>query len=161
MKKAILSVIVMSIGSVLGACSGGGDPQPASPGEPTTPEAVVALYSAAISSRSFTDYLALHAEGFVVERLEDGRHCLPWLDSTWWDTGSLPAECAGEFVDVHFAIIDWRSSPDEPIELMLDAETSVLVGPDSGWHRQGRLVLYLAEQDGRLLITRVAERAIL
>jgi hypothetical protein len=156
MKKAILSVIVLSIGLVFVACSGEGDRQPAGPGEPTSAASVVALYSAAINSRSFDDYLALHADGFAIERPDDGRDCHPWLDEGWWIDGSLPPECSLEPSEVTFRIVNQRSDVDRE-DVFLDVDTVFLVNQDTGWFSESQLVLELAWLDDALLITRVVE----
>lgn len=76
---------------------------------PSDPAAVVRLYAQAINARSLEDYLALHAGGFAIERPDDERQCLPWLDAAWWEGGPPSPECSsapyGEFGGVERSIL--------------------------------------------------------
>jgi hypothetical protein len=122
----------------------------------TDPATVVSQYAQAINARSLNDYLVLHADGFVIERPDDGRDCLPWLDDAWWNDGTVPPECPIEPDELRFAIVSLRSDAERE-EVLLHVESLFLVSPDGGWLNESQLILELAWFDDALLITRVVE----
>ena len=151
-------VIALVTALLLGACS---QPEESPPNRDLTdPATIVELYAEAINTRSLSDYLALHVDGFTIQRPADHRQCLPWLDDGWWEAGSAAPECVGELGDVGFGIIDQRSAPGGSVEVMLNVSVTFMVSSDSGWFTDGQIALELVSIEGALLITSVEERRV-